>query len=212
MRGFPTQVAELNSTPTSDHGPMDYESIYKFQQKEHRKTTTGMLNQQRGCNGNGDRWERKIPLHIGDEHSTRQWPGQSHFVADGDSWMDSLFLLEGNIFERPNDLATEFGGKWNRTTEQASDEEPKSKRQSLDLTDVGRRHQSGETRNVLRDDHSDNHVFFRKQYVDLMFSSLSIKGWDHDGTSCLPCHQIDLIKEPTCVYIASCKPSFRFKL
>ncbi|CAJ1964598.1 unnamed protein product [Cylindrotheca closterium] len=119
-----------SSSLTSALDPMDFHDTSNSIEEHHRT----MFNQQSECNGNGDGWERRIPLRIGgDEISGRrqEWPGQSHFVADGfaSSWMDNLFLLERNSLERPDDLTPNC---------HRSGGEAKRKRESLDLTDVER--------------------------------------------------------------------------
>ena len=140
-----------------------------------------------------------------------RWAGQSDFIPDDDSWMDNLFLFEGNILERPYDLATELGVKHNNLSgysdvEKYQDEASGKRQPLLHSTDVDRRHQSGE-RNVGRDRRNplltadegtqNDKLPFRTQYVNVMFSSFSIRGWGHDASSCLPCHYMHLIKEPT---------------
>ena len=166
-----------------------------------------MFNQQRDHNGSGE--GRRIPFHIGGDQNMR-WPSQSNFIADDNSWMDTLFRFEGNIFERTNDLVTEFGAKRHTRNGNSGDEKHRGeewgKRQGPHLTDIERRHQSGET-NVVRDRRNppptadggtkNDKVPFRTQYVNLMFSSFSIRGWGHDASSYLPCHYMHLIKEPT---------------
>ncbi|CAJ1964602.1 unnamed protein product [Cylindrotheca closterium] len=178
-----------------------------------------MIRQQRDCNGDTEEGRNKIPLYVVQSveniqtgHDIRL-PSRSDFIADDDSWMDNLFPVEGNTaLEGPSDLITEFGVKHNNTSRYPDYDVVKHRGEALHWTDgpdVGRGHHS-EERAVVPDrrhpppttdeNKTDGKLAFQTQYVNLMFSSFSIKGWGHDGTSCFPCHQLHLIEEPTCVY------------